>query len=376
MNPKSKIASGLLVCLFFAATALPQSALKDAYKNSFLIGTALNRAQIYGQDGRGVALIKQNFNAISPENALKWESIHPQLHRYEFAAADRYVKFGQANHMFIVGHTLVWHNQTPAWVFEDGRGKPLSRDKLLRRMRDHIHKVVGRYKGRINGWDVVNEAVNEDGTLRQSKWMTIIGEDYIAKAFQYAHDADPKAELYYNEYNLEKPEKRRGAIELIRKLKAEGVPVSAVGLQEHDRLDWPSLEDLDRTISEFAALSIKVNITELDINVLPQALRGQTAEVTAKAEAQPELNPYVDGLPEAVQQELAKRYAELFGVFLKHSDVISRVTFWGLKDGDSWLNNWPVKGRTNYPLLFDRDGKPKAAYDAVMNAALGQAAQP
>lgn len=372
----SKIAAALLVFLSLVTAAQSPSGLKDAYKNSFLIGTALNRAHIYGEDARGVALIKQNFNAISPENALKWESIHPQLHRYDFEAADRYVKFGVANHMFIVGHTLVWHNQTPAWVFQDGKGKPLSRDKLLRRMRDHVHKVVGRYKGRIDGWDVVNEAFEEDGTLRQSKWMKIIGEDYITKAFQYAHEGDPKAELYYNEYNLEKPAKRRGVIELIRKLKAQGVQVSAVGLQEHDGLDWPSLEEVDATISDLAELGVKVNITELDINVLPQATSGVTAEVTAKAEARPNLNPYADGLPDSVQQELAKRYAGLFGVFLKHRGVISRVSFWGLADGDSWLNNWPVRGRTNYPLLFDRQGKPKPAYDAVINVALGQATQP
>jgi endo-1,4-beta-xylanase len=372
----SQIASMLLLPFLFLVAAESQPGLKDAYKGSFLIGVALNRAQIYGENVRGVALIKQNFDAISPENVLKWESIHPQLHTYDFTAADRYVEFGEANHMFIVGHTLVWHNQTPAWVFEDGKGKALTRDKLLRRMRDHIHKVVGRYKGRINGWDVVNEALNEDGTLRQSKWMQIIGEDYIAKAFQYAHEADPKAELYYNEYNLEKPEKRRGAIELIKKLKAQGIPVKAVGLQGHYRLEWPTLGDLDATITEIAAQGVKVNITELDINVLPQATAGATAEVTAKAEARPDLNPYASGLPDSIQEQLTQRYAGLFGVFLKHRDVISRVTFWGLADGDSWLNNWPLKGRTNYPLLFDREGKPKPAYEVIMKLGLAQTRQP
>lgn len=376
MIHSSKIAWALVGSFLFATAVRAQSGLKDAYKGSFLIGVAMNREQIYGEDARSVALIKQNFNAISPENVLKWERIHPQPHKYDFAAADHYVEFGQANHMFIVGHTLVWHNQTPAWVFEDAKGEPLARDKLLRRMRDHIRKVVGRYKGRVNGWDVVNEALNEDGTLHQSKWMQIIGEDYIAKAFQYAHEIDPQAELYYNEYNLEKPEKRRGVIELVKKLKAQGVPVNAVGLQGHYRLEWPSLEDLDAAITSIAALGVKVNITELDIDVLPRATSSLTAEVTAKAEARADLNPYADGLPDSIQGRLTQRYAALFGVFLKHRDVISRLTLWGLMDGDSWLNDWPVEGRTNYPLLFDREGKPKPAYDAVMKLGTGQTPRP
>jgi len=341
------------------ATAGAQPALKDVFP--FRIGAALNPAQFTEQDAGGVALIRTHFNTITPENVLKWEHVHPQPDTYDFDLPDRYVAFGEKNQMFIVGHTLVWHSQTPRWVFQDA-----DRETLLKRMRDHIHTVVGRYKGRIAGWDVVNEALNDDGSLRQSPWLKAIGEDYIAKAFEFAHEADPRAELYYNDYSLENEPKRNGAVDLIRKLKVQGVPVTAIGLQGHDRMDWPSPEQQDATIAAFAALGIKVNITELDIDVLPRATRQPTADVSLNAAPKAELNPYADGLPESVQQALAKRYAELFAVFLKHKDAITRVTFWGVADGDSWLNGWPVRGRTNYPLLFDRRGQPKPAFDAVV----------
>ncbi len=187
-------------------------ALKDVFGDCFRIGAAINPSQFMERNAMETALLEQQFNSISPENVLKWQSVHPAPDAYNFAPADAYVAFGEANHMFIIGHTLVWHNQTPKWVFEDDKGQPLSREALLTRMHDHIRTVVGRYKGRINGWDVVNEAVDEDGTLRQSPWMKIIGEDYIAKAYEFAHEADPSAELYYNDYSLENEAKRRAPL--------------------------------------------------------------------------------------------------------------------------------------------------------------------
>jgi endo-1,4-beta-xylanase len=233
-------------------------------------------------------------------------------------------------------------------------------------MRDHIFTVVGRYKGRINGWDVVNEALNQDGTMRQSPWLKIIGEDYLVKAFQFAHEADPSAELYYNDYDLELPAKRAGGVELIKKLKAAGVPISGVGLQNHNQMEWPSAADEDATITAFSSLGLKVHITELDVDVLPRTTK-PGADYAVDDPVTPKLNPYVAGLPDAMQRALAKRYAELFRVYLKHRDAIERVTFWGVADGDSWLNNWPMKGRTNYPLLFDRDGKAKPALKAIIS---------
>jgi endo-1,4-beta-xylanase len=341
---------------------LPQAKpLKDVFKNDFMIGAALNRNQIFEKDTRGAEIVRTHFNSITPENILKWALVHPQPGKYDFAASDRFVEFGEKNNMFIVGHTLVWHNQTPRWVFEG-----VDRETLLSRMREHIFTVVGRYKGRIKGWDVVNEALNQDGTMRQSPWFKIIGEDYLVKAFEFAHEADPNAALYYNDYDLELPAKRAGAVALIKKLLAAGVRISGVGLQNHNLMDWPSAADEDATIAAFAALGLKVHITELDVDVLPRTTR-PGADYAVDMPVTPQLNPYVDRLPDAMQAALAKRYAELFKIYVKHRDAIERVTFWGVADGDSWLNNWPMKGRTNYPLLFDRLGQPKPALEAVID---------
>ena len=354
---------GLVLC---SSVAAQQRALKDVFKNDFMVGAALNRRQFFEQDARGVAIVSKHFNTITPENVLKWALVHPKPDAYDFTAADRFVEFGQKRGMFIVGHTLVWHNQTPRWVFEDEKGNAVDRETLLKRLREHIFTVVGRYKGRIKGWDVVNEALNQDGTMRQSPWFKIIGEDYLARAFEFAHEADPNAELYYNDYDLELPAKRAGAVELLKKLKAAGVPIKAVGLQNHNLMDWPSVADEDATIDAFAKLGLRVNVTELDVDVLPRTTK-PGADYAVDVEVTPQLNPYTDRLPDAVQLSLAKRYAELFRVYVKHRDVIDRVTFWGVADGDSWLNNWPMKGRTNYPLLFDRYGLAKPALAAIVN---------
>lgn len=343
--------------------------LKDVFRNDFRIGTALAPRQFDETDARSVALIKAQFNAITPENVLKWEAVHPQPGVFNFTPADHYVAFGERNGMFIVGHTLVWHSQTPKWVFEDSSGKPLTRDALLARMKDHIQNVMGRYKGRIKGWDVVNEALNEDGTMRQSAWFRIIGADFVVKAFQYAHEVDPAAELYYNDYNLATPAKRDGAIALVKRVRAAGVPVAAIGTQDHHKMDWPSASLVDSMFTAFRAAGIHANVTELDIDVLPRATQNNTADVAVRAQLQAQLNPYPDSLPSAVQQALAVRYGDLFAVYMKHHDIIDRITFWGASDGDSWLNGWPVRGRTNHPLLFDRQGKPKPAFDRVIRAA-------
>ncbi|HEY6445838.1 MAG TPA: endo-1,4-beta-xylanase [Acidobacteriaceae bacterium] len=360
-----------LAGLLIAATANAKApvTLKDAYRADFYVGAAINEAQIAWADKKGDAILARQFDSISPENVLKWEIVHPQPGKYDFRLADEYVAFGEKYHMWIVGHNLVWHSQVPAWVFRDGQGNLLTRDALLARMKDHIDTVVGRYKGRIQSWDVVNEALNEDGTLRPSLWEKIIGDDYIAKAFEYAHEADPAAQLTYNDYNIEKPAKRDGAVRLVKQLLAEGVPIQCVGIQDHDSLTEPSADEEDAAIEGIAALGVKVAISELDIDVLPPALGHMTADVSAHAAADAKLNPWPEKLPDSVQQQLAERYGELFRVFVKDKADISRVTLWGVTDGDSWKNNWPVRGRTDYPLLFDREGKPKAAFFAVIQAA-------
>ena len=345
------------------------TALKDVFANNFLVGAALNAAVFTGQSAKEAAIVEAQFNTISPEDVLKWESVHPEPGKYNFSVTDRYVAFGVKNKMFIVGHNLIWHSQTPDWVFKNADGTPAGRETLLKRMREHISTVVGRYKGKIGGWDVVNEALNSDGTLRDSQWRKIIGDDYLVKAFEYAHEADPKAALYYNDFSCEDLPKRTGMIALLKTLQAQGVKLSGVGLQGHYRLESPPSSDVDETITAISKMGLKVMITELDIDVLPSAKLSRGADVSFKAEARPELNPYTNGLPDSVQQQLAQRYGDLFSVFVKHRGEITRVTFWGVADGDSWLNRWPIDGRTSYPLLFDRQGKAKLAFESVIKTA-------
>jgi endo-1,4-beta-xylanase len=341
-----------------ALTARQTVALKDLMPKGMVIGAALNQRQSDGVDTAAVDIITKQFNQISPENLLKFQPTHPSEDRYVFEAQDRYVQFGLDRKMQVIGHTLVWHSQTPAWVFQGKDGGAVDRDTLLARMRDHIRTVVGRYKGRIHGWDVVNEAIDEDGSLRQTPWLKAIGEDYVAKAFEFAREADPGAELYYNDFNLEKPAKRAGVIRLVKSLQSGGVRIDGIGNQGHWRLETPSIAEIEEALLDLRGTGLKVMYTEVDINLLPQAARGADPSVA---------NPYATALPEDKQQALARRYADIFGIVVKHRDAVSRVTFWGVSDGDSWLN----RGRMNYPLLWDRQRQPKPAFDAVVEVLRG-----
>jgi endo-1,4-beta-xylanase len=366
------VKSATLLCLYVllmvvSCSQTPQ--LKEVYKDYFYIGTALNRNQIFGKDTSAADLITGQFNSITPENILKWYAVHPEPDRYDFEASDRMVALAQKNDMFVVGHTLVWHSQTPRWVFRDSSGSAVDRETLLKHMKNHIFTVAGRYKGQIHGWDVVNEAIEDDGSLRKSPWLNSIGEDYIQKAFEYAREADPDAELYYNDYSMYKPGKVKGVVKLVRSLQEKGVRVDGIGLQGHWGLGYPSLEELETSIVAYAELGAKVMITELDVSALPNPYDYRGADVAQNFELKKKLNPYPEGLPDSVQTRLAERYAELFALFIKHSDTISRITFWGVDDGHSWKNNFPVRGRTDYPLLFDRQCQPKPAFFAVIKAA-------
>jgi endo-1,4-beta-xylanase len=236
-------------------------------------------------------------------------------------------------------------------------------------MRDHIQSVVGRYKGRIHAWDVVNEAIDDDGTLRKTKWHAIIGDDYLEKAFQYAHEADPKAELYYNDFNEWHPKKRTAIKKLVRGLKSKGVRIDGVGLQGHWGLGYPNVGEIETMLDDFHALGVKLMITELDITMLPSALAHRGADLSANEDLRKKLSPYAEGLPEKLERQFNDRYREIFRVFVKHAEKIDRVTFWGVHDGHSWLNYWPVAGRTDYPLLFDRQLRTKPAFYAVVKTA-------
>ncbi len=342
--------------------------LKDAYADCFLIGGALKRSHIFGEDVKGQALVAEQFNAVTAENDMKWENMQPSLGQFDFSAADALVAFSEKNDLFVVGHTLLWHQQTPRWVFEDEAGRPVTREVLLERLKHHIQTVMGRYKGRIQGWDVVNEAIEEDGSLRQSKWLEIIGPDYVELALRYAHEADPDAELYYNDFNVSKPAKLQGIVKLLKDLQSKGVKVDAVGIQGHYGLDYPKLSDLEASIVAINELGLPVMFTELDVSVLPfPDEEAMGADVSLRFELEDALNPYAEGLPADVSQRQADSYEALFELFLRHREGISRVTFWGVDDGSSWKNNWPVPGRTDYPLLFDREFQPKQAFRAIVD---------
>ena len=410
----------LVAAALLAAGATARSAdmptLKDAYKDHFYVGVAINRTietgaavradnvnRAIGQVEKDTALVKEQFNQIVPENDLKWALTQPREgpDGYDFAAADAFVNFGMSNHMYIVGHTLVWHGQTPNWVFQGtnlppgttnvatpapdtttnaagtngpggrrggrgfGRGgfsgPRASREELLQRMHDHIQTVVGRYKGKIKVWDIVNEALADGGTntLRDSLWTQIIGPDFIAKAFEYAHEADPDAILRYNDYSLENPGKRQKLIKLIKSLQEQHVPVMAIGSQTHVSVSSPSFEQEDKALTEIETLGLPIHITEFDVNSAQSGQRGTGADVANNAATTQ------GGLVSDADKRLADAYAGLFRAFVKHDKFVKVVTFWGVNDGVSWR----AQGR---PLLFDANDKPKPAFEAVIRAATAQ----
>lgn len=355
------LASISLSTINVACSQKTHNSIQSAYKNDFLIGTALGAEQILEKNETANQLIKLQFNAITPENHMKSGLIHPEWEKYDFTLADKFVDLGQKNNMYLVGHTLVWHSQLPKFV-----GKIGTADSVRLFMTEHIKTVAGRYAGKIKSWDVVNEALNEDGTLRKSVFLNKLGENYINEAFDLAAKADPQAELYYNDYNNEQPAKRKGTIEIIKKLQAAGLKINGVGIQGHWSINTLNLKEIEESIIEYSKLGVKVAFTELDLTVLPNPWDLKGADVNQNFENSPKMNPYTNGLPDSVGAVLAQKYKSLFELFLKHKSKISRVTFWGVNDGHSWLNGFPIRGRTNYPLLFDRHFQPKLAYKAVL----------
>jgi endo-1,4-beta-xylanase len=409
----------VLLALGATARSADVPALKEAYQDHFQVGAAINRSIATGtafrrtseQVHKDIALVKEQFNQISPENDLKWALIHPRegADGYNFGPADAFVNFGLSNNMYLVGHTLVWHSQTPGWVFQGtnmppgvmkapspapaaasdtagtnspgggrfgrgfgggfGRGgftgPRASREELLQRMREHIHTVVGRYKGKIKTWDVVNEAIADGGTniLRNSPWLEIIGPDFIAKAFEYAHEADPDAILRYNDYGLENPAKRRKLIALIKSLQEQHVPVMAIGSQTHVSVSSPSFEAEDQALTELETLGLPIHITELDVNIAQGGQRNTGADVANNAATTQ------GGLVDDANRRQANAYAGLFRAFVKHDKSVKVVTFWGVNDGVSWRS----QGR---PLLFDGNDQPKPAFEAVIRAAKGDQPNP
>ena len=355
------IAAALLVA---SCGAAEEKGVKDAFEGKFYIGAALNASEIVGADTAGVEILKKHFNSIVAENCMKCEEIHPEENVYDFTLADQFVELGEANGMFIVGHCLVWHSQLAKWFAYDSEGNYVTPEVLKQRMKDHITTIVTRYKGRVHGWDVVNEAIVEDGSYRKSPFYEILGEEFIPLAFQYAHEADPDAELYLNDYGMNVPGRRDTYVRIINDLKSRGLRIDAIGMQGHMGLDYPAPGQFEESILAFAGTDCKVMITEWDMSALPTVNRG--ANVSDTEEYRASLNPYPDGLPDDVEALWNSRMKMFMDLFLKHSDKITRVTAWGISDEDSWKNGWPVKGRTDYPLLFDRSLQQKAFLNDYM----------
>ena len=333
--------------------------LKDAIKDKFYIGVAINVEQSSGKDAKGLQVLNEQFNSVVAENCMKSMYLQPKEGEFFFDEADQFIAFSEANNMHIIGHTLIWHSQAPNWFFTDKNGKDVSREVMIERMKNHITTVVSRYKGRIKGWDVVNEAILDDGSWRESKFYKIVGEDFIKLAFQFAHEADPDVELYYNDYSMAHEGRRNGVIKMVKSLQEQGIRIDGVGMQGHLSMDFPPVDEFEKSLLAFSELGVKVMITELDLTILPSPRHDVGADVAESYEYQQEMNPYAEGLPSDVEQKWQNRYMDFFRLFIKHSDKIDRVTLWGISDANSWRNDWPIPGRTDYPLLFDRNYEPK-----------------
>jgi endo-1,4-beta-xylanase len=350
-----------LACKSSTPLELEPITIKDEFVDDFYLGTALSLNQINEFDSVQSALIAREFNAYTAENVMKSMHIHPSRDTFNFEAPDKLYALAKKNNAVVHGHTLVWHSQLSNF-FKDIKDST----EMVTALTHHINTIAGRYKDRTLSWDVVNEAVEGDGSLRKSVFLDVLGEGYLPLAFKLAAAADPKADLYYNDYSMTGADKRAGVIKMVKMIQATGAKIDGIGMQGHWHLDSPTIAEIETSILAYAALGVKVAITELDIDVLPNPKNVEGADISQKAEIDALNNPYTKGLPEPVVAAQTQRYKDIFALFLKHQDKISRVTFWGVNDGDSWKNDFPAKGRTNYPLLFDRENKPKSAYAAIL----------
>ena len=370
----------LPLAMLAACTAKPQQpqTLKDALEGKFLIGSAINEAQIRGLDIRGDSVLFRHFNAIEPENCLKSEELQPEKGVFKWELADKYVEFGEKNKLTVYGHCLIWHSQLPAWFAKNEAGTDVSPEERKKRMKDPIYTVVGRYKGRIKGWDVVNEAINDDGSWRQSPFYRILGEEFIPLAFQYAHEADPDCELYYNDYNMHCSGKIATVIKMVKDLQARGLRIDAVGFQGHFGTDYPDVDQLEKNIVDVHACGVDVMFTELDMSILPTiAMTADLAGVPfPEIRKNPELSkklhdimvPYPDGIPQEAYDKWNQRAQMFWDMFLRQHDKIRRINVWGIQDGDSWKNGFPVRmeGRIDAPLFFDRSYRQKPVVDWII----------
>lgn len=353
--------------LLASVNSMAQKTLAEATKGKFLFGTAVSMQQVNGVNAIEAEIVAREFSTIVAENCMKPQPTHPEENKFFWDDADKFVAFGEKNKQVVTGHCLIWHSQIGRWMFVDAEGKDVSPEVLKERMRQHIYAVVGRYKGRIKGWDVVNEAFEDNGKYRNSKFYQILGKDFIKYAFQFAHEADPNVELYYNDYNVETPAKCDAIVQLVKELKAAGCRIDAVGSQSHMHMINPTLEATELSFKKLKDAGVHILITEWDISILPSPYEG--ANISTNMSYTKEMDPYREGVPEEVQKQWNKRMTDMFELFLKYDDVIDRVTVWGVTDNGTWLNGFPIRGRMDYPMLFDRNNKRKPVVDEMIKLA-------
>lgn len=382
MSMKMKNSLFLIFATMLASSCCQQKemkdiALKDAFADDFLVGVAVAQNIITQNDTASIRLICEQFNAVSPESVLKPEYIHPAPDVWDFSQGDAYCQFAADHGLKALGHTLMWHNQTPDffWLHPDGTVK--CKEEMQATLEEYVEKTVTHFAGKVYAWDVVNEVVNEEQGYRHDKgWEKYYDgnlDDLVSLAFRTAQRCDPNAELYYNDYNMWRQTKVDGAVHIVKMLQEQGIRIDGVGIQAHWGLNYPSIEDIETSIDRLYDLGVKVMITELDIDMLPFSKEGQMTgkalydPALQRAEFMRYLNPYPEGLPAEVEQEVADRYEQIMRTIWRKRDKISRVTFWGLHDGVSWKNDYPIPNRTNYPLLFDRQLQKKPAFYQVVN---------
>ena len=369
----------LLTALCLVAATTGAQSLAEAYQDYWYTGVSVNQWQVAAQTaktkGQGAQVttvndqtsewpaVVNNFNWVVAENCMKCEVIHPKEGVYDFTLADQFVDKARAAGLKVMGHCLIWHSQCAPWFHYDSEGQLVSREELKKRMREHIYTIVNHFRGRIDAWDVVNEAFEDDGTPRKSLFYQILGTDYIPLAFRYAHEADPTAELYYNDFSMNKAVKVESVCRFFGPMIEQGLPVTAITMQGHiildDNADNIIIRQYEHSIETIASLGIQTAFSELDLSVLPNPYGFSGANVSDRFAYRPEMDPYRDGLPAAQQKKAELFWTDFYTMLMRHHKDVQRVSFWGLNDGNSWRNDFPIKGRTDYATLFDRQNRPK-----------------
>ncbi len=388
MKSSFKLLVILSLVVFVLGTVSAQSrrGFADAYRDYWFTGVSVNQWQvaadltgtnehdvtgfIAGDQTNDWPAIVENFNWVVAENCMKCEVIHPQEGVYDFTLADQFVNKAKAAGLKVQGHCLIWHSQCAPWFHYDKDGNLVSPEVLKQRMREHIFTIVSHFKGRVDAWDVVNEAFEDDGTPRKSLFWQILGTDYIPLAFQYAHEADPSIQLFYNDFSMNKPTKVEGVANFFRPLIQQGLPVTAIGMQGHmimeDNVNNSVIKQYEHSIETIASLGVPTFFSELDLSVLPNPFGFSGANISDKFAYRPEMDPYKNGLTREQEARMEQFWIDFYKMLIPHHKDILRVNFWCLNDANSWRNDFPIKGRTDYATLFDRQNKRKPVVDQLI----------